>query len=50
VALTVVVTMHRFLSDGVACKSDRQSDRRDKAFDHRIPRIIEGCLTLRSRR
>ena len=34
VALTVVVTMHRFLSDGVACKSDRQSDRRDKAFDH----------------
>jgi hypothetical protein len=37
VALTVVVTMHRFLSDGVACKSDRQSDRRDKAFDHGIP-------------
>jgi hypothetical protein len=45
VALTVVVTMHRFLSDGVACKFDRQSDRRDKAFDHGIPRIIEGCLT-----
>jgi hypothetical protein len=34
VALTVVVTKHRFLSDGVACKSHRQSDRSDKAFDH----------------
>jgi hypothetical protein len=34
VALTVVVTMHRFLSDGVARKSHRQSDRSDKAFDH----------------
>jgi hypothetical protein len=26
VALTVVVTIHRFLSDGVACKSDRQAE------------------------
>jgi hypothetical protein len=34
VALTVVVTMHRFLSDGVARKSHRQSDRTNKAFDH----------------
>jgi hypothetical protein len=37
VAVMMVVTMHRFLSDGVAGKSDRQSDRRDKAFDHGIP-------------
>jgi len=32
--LMVVVTMHRFLGDGVARKADRQSDRSDKAFDH----------------
>jgi hypothetical protein len=34
VALMVVVTMHRLLSDGVARKSHRQSDRSDKFFDH----------------
>jgi hypothetical protein len=41
----VVVTMYRFVGNGVACKSDRQSDRCDKAFDHETPCIIEGCLT-----
>jgi hypothetical protein len=45
VAVMVLVTMDRFLGNGVACKSDRQSDRRDKAFDHGTPRIIEGSLT-----
>jgi len=32
--LMVVVTMRRFLGDGVARKADRQSDRSDKALDH----------------
>jgi hypothetical protein len=49
VAVMMVVTMRRFLSDGVTRKADRQSDRSDKAFHHGIPRIIEGCLTSRSR-
>ena len=30
----MMVTMYRFLSDGVVRKADRQSDRSDKAFDH----------------
>jgi hypothetical protein len=34
VAVMMMVTMYRFLSDGVARKADRQSDRSDKAFDH----------------
>jgi hypothetical protein len=34
VAVMMMVTMCRFLSDGVARKADRQSDRSDKAFDH----------------
>jgi hypothetical protein len=32
--VTVVVTVRRFLSDGVVRKADRQNDRSDKAFDH----------------
>jgi hypothetical protein len=34
VTVMLVVTMHRFPSDGVACKADSESDRSDKAFDH----------------
>lgn len=33
-AVVMVVTMHRFLSDGGARKADRQSDCNDKTFDH----------------
>src|SRR5271166_4931367 len=33
-ALMVVVTMHRFLGDGVARKADCECDRSDKAFHH----------------
>jgi hypothetical protein len=33
-AVMMVVTMHRFLSNGIARRNDRQSDRSDKAFDH----------------
>jgi len=33
-AMTLVVTMRRFLSGGVADEADRQSDRDAKAFDH----------------
>ena len=51
-----MVTMHRFLSDGVARKADRQSDPRDKAFDHgtmlpvvggRKTHITRGVFPLR---
>ena len=34
--MMMVVTMPRFLSDGVARRAHRQSDRDDKAFDHGI--------------
>jgi hypothetical protein len=32
--MTMMVTMHRFLSDGVVRQADCESDRGDKAFDH----------------
>jgi hypothetical protein len=44
VALMVVVTMYRFLGNGVACKSDRQSDRCGKAFDHENTLYHRGLL------
>jgi len=34
VTVMLVVTIHRFLSDAVACKADRERDRSNKAFDH----------------
>jgi hypothetical protein len=34
VAVMMMVTMYRFLSDCVARKADRQSDRSNEAFDH----------------
>jgi hypothetical protein len=34
VAVMIVVTMHRFLSGGVARMANRQSNRDDKALDH----------------
>src|SRR5271165_7203573 len=34
VAVVMMVTVRRFLSDGESRKADRQSGRSDKAFDH----------------
>jgi hypothetical protein len=42
VAMMLVVTMGRFLSDRVIRKADRQSDCSDKAFDHRSMLLMEN--------
>jgi hypothetical protein len=47
VALTVVVTMHRFLSDGVARKADCECDRSDKASHHGSMFPIENARQVR---
>jgi hypothetical protein len=44
VVVMMVVTMRRFLSEGLARKAGRQSDRSDKAFDH------QSVFPMRKRR
>jgi hypothetical protein len=44
VVVMMVVTMRRFLSEGIARKAGRQSDRSDKAFDH------QSVFPMRKRR
>jgi hypothetical protein len=42
--MMLVVTMRRFLTDRVVRNADRQSDRSDKAFDHRSTLLMENCV------
>jgi hypothetical protein len=42
VTLMLAVTMRRFLSDRVARKANRQSDRSERAFDHGSMLLMES--------
>jgi hypothetical protein len=47
-AVMVVVTMHRFLGNGVARKADCECDRSDKAFHHGSMFPIENARQVRA--